>query len=402
MPKVALRGVRRVHLREPRRRTRCRCATFLGDRILELEAYPFDKMTQRYGFSTRIHGQLEARGRLGVRVVPPAVRARPVHRPGRRRRPRRWCRRSTRTTTTSSRPTSSPRCRARRRCRRGSRARPARPDATSGGSTSCSGPACSVPTTSPTSAPLPGLPEQGRASSRGATTSSGCSRTSRSRSGPGTTTSPTRTGPKSVDSHIYEIDLYFVPPANAARAPGPGAGGRQHDRVRDAGREHDRGDALGAGDPARRRSSTSATRSCSSATSTRSSATPSPPTRPARRRGGVMTTTHDAARGLRRARAVGRGLGQAHPRGALRRCACRRPIDELGEFYDAIAAAGRGGHRLPRTGSTSTTLPEDAARLLQLLLLDDPRVVRGEHLPASRGSPTPGSAFFDMVAEPAI
>jgi phenylpropionate dioxygenase-like ring-hydroxylating dioxygenase large terminal subunit len=30
--------------------------TFLGDRIGELEAYPFDRMTQRYGFSTRIHG----------------------------------------------------------------------------------------------------------------------------------------------------------------------------------------------------------------------------------------------------------------------------------------------------------------------------------------------------------
>ena len=30
--------------------------THLGDRILELEAYPFDRMTQRYGFSTRING----------------------------------------------------------------------------------------------------------------------------------------------------------------------------------------------------------------------------------------------------------------------------------------------------------------------------------------------------------
>ncbi|MBV8951653.1 MAG: aromatic ring-hydroxylating dioxygenase subunit alpha [Actinobacteria bacterium] len=29
---------------------------FLGDRILELDAYPFELMTQRYGFSTRIHG----------------------------------------------------------------------------------------------------------------------------------------------------------------------------------------------------------------------------------------------------------------------------------------------------------------------------------------------------------
>jgi phenylpropionate dioxygenase-like ring-hydroxylating dioxygenase large terminal subunit len=30
--------------------------TFLGDRIGELDAYPFELMTQRYGFSTRIHG----------------------------------------------------------------------------------------------------------------------------------------------------------------------------------------------------------------------------------------------------------------------------------------------------------------------------------------------------------
>ena len=30
--------------------------SFIGDRIGELEAYPFEKMTQRYGFSTRIHG----------------------------------------------------------------------------------------------------------------------------------------------------------------------------------------------------------------------------------------------------------------------------------------------------------------------------------------------------------
>jgi phenylpropionate dioxygenase-like ring-hydroxylating dioxygenase large terminal subunit len=30
--------------------------TYLGERILELAAYPFDRMTQRYGFATRIHG----------------------------------------------------------------------------------------------------------------------------------------------------------------------------------------------------------------------------------------------------------------------------------------------------------------------------------------------------------
>ena len=30
--------------------------TFLGERLLELETYPFERMTQRYGFATRIHG----------------------------------------------------------------------------------------------------------------------------------------------------------------------------------------------------------------------------------------------------------------------------------------------------------------------------------------------------------
>ena len=66
---------------------------------------PFERMTQRYGFSTPHQRQLEARRRLGLRVVPPAVRPRPVHRPATCRRPRRWCRRSTRTTTTCSRRT---------------------------------------------------------------------------------------------------------------------------------------------------------------------------------------------------------------------------------------------------------------------------------------------------------
>ena len=35
---------------------RCRCASFLGDGLLGIEAYPFEMMTQRYGFSTRING----------------------------------------------------------------------------------------------------------------------------------------------------------------------------------------------------------------------------------------------------------------------------------------------------------------------------------------------------------
>lgn len=54
--------------------------TFLGERILELEAYPFDLMTQRYGFSTRIHGNWK----LAVDSVcewyhPPYVHGRFIH-----------------------------------------------------------------------------------------------------------------------------------------------------------------------------------------------------------------------------------------------------------------------------------------------------------------------------------
>ncbi len=54
--------------------------TFLGERILELESYPFERMTQRYGFSTRIHGNWK----LAVDSVcewyhPPYVHGRFIH-----------------------------------------------------------------------------------------------------------------------------------------------------------------------------------------------------------------------------------------------------------------------------------------------------------------------------------
>jgi len=55
--------------------------TYLGDRILELAAYPFERMTQRYGFATRIHGNWK----LAVDSVcewyhPPYVHGRFIHR----------------------------------------------------------------------------------------------------------------------------------------------------------------------------------------------------------------------------------------------------------------------------------------------------------------------------------
>ena len=98
---------------------------FLGERVCEIEQYPFHLMTQRYGFSTGS----TATGRW------PATRSRSgtTRRTCTRRsstpmcgRPRSWCRRSTPTTTTCSASTSSTRCPARHRCGRARRARSAK------------------------------------------------------------------------------------------------------------------------------------------------------------------------------------------------------------------------------------------------------------------------------------
>ena len=168
--------------------------TFLGDRILELEAYPFERDDPALRVLDPHQGQLEARRRLGVRVVPPAyVHGRfidpdvakaekmvppvdayhyDVFRPHM-------------LTSVPGPPPLPPR-------EPGTRGR-AEP-----------GPAVGLQAV-PGRAVRPRrrarhraaarVPEQGPTSRRGATTSSGCSRTSRSRSGPATTTSPTRTGP---------------------------------------------------------------------------------------------------------------------------------------------------------------------------------------------------------------
>ena len=188
-----LRGVRRVRLREPvggpdaaahvhrRPHRRARGVPVREDDPALRVLHPDPR-------------QLEARGRLGVRVVPPALRPRPLHRPRRlegredgaagrrlplRRLPAPPAHLGARPAAAASPASRAPRVRRR---------------ATSAGSTSCSGPACSAPTTCPTSASSRTSSTRA-ASPRGATTSSGCSRTSRSRSGRGTTTSPTRTGP---------------------------------------------------------------------------------------------------------------------------------------------------------------------------------------------------------------
>ncbi|SEP99965.1 Ring hydroxylating alpha subunit (catalytic domain) [Streptomyces sp. yr375] len=75
--------------------------TFLGDRLLEVEEYPFELMTQRYGFRSRIRGNWK----LAVDSVcewyhPPYVPPASSTRTSARRRS--WCRPWTRTTTTCS------------------------------------------------------------------------------------------------------------------------------------------------------------------------------------------------------------------------------------------------------------------------------------------------------------
>ena len=59
-----------------------------------------------------------------------------------------------------------------------------------------------------------------------------------------------------------------------------------------------------------------------------------------------------------------------------------KSIDELSEFYDAVAArAEEAIEYLSRLDLRD--LPDDATRLLAAALLDDSRVVRREHLQAA-------------------
>ena len=346
-------------------RTRCRCATFLGERILELEAYPFDLMTQRYGFSTRIHGNWKlavdsvcewyhppyVHGRFidpdvakAEKMVPPVDAYHydlfPPH-------------------MLTSVPGPPP--------------LPPREPGTAG--PAGARPAVGLPAVPrrpvrprrrPRHRPAARVPEQGSHPVVGQRPVLAVPEPLDPDLGPRTTTSPTRTGPRRVDSHIYEIDLYFVPPANAARAPRPGARRRQHDRVRHAGRRtrsrrrtrrsttraqqqfqlSDQEllirnfhkvvrDTVAAHQPAAEEEAlmTDHRRRCPKASPSSSRTSPTGPARPAQER-------YDDApvEDHRRARRV------------LRR----------------HRAARRGGDRLPRTLDLDA-LPEDATRLLQLL-----------------------------------
>lgn len=77
-----------------------------------------------------------------------------------------------------------------------------------------------------------------------------------------------------------------------------------------------------------------------------------------------------------------------------------KPFDELVEFYDAIAPRAEEAIAF-LDGLDLDALPDDATRLLQLLysmilVSYAVNVFKQNRIPDS------GSAFFDMVAEPAI
>ena len=372
---------------------------FLGDRILELEAYPFDLMTQRYGFSTRIHGNWKLAVDSRVRVVPPAVRPRRASSTPTWRRPRRWCRRSTRTTTTCSVPTCSRRCPG----------PPPLPPREGGAGDAVQDmrwvyklfrAGLFGPDDVPDIGPLPEFLNKGEIASWGNDQFwlfPNLSIQIWARNYYITYTY----WPEAVDSHIYEIDLYFVPPANA------------HERlaqelVVDCTIEF----AMQDVNTIEATHSALATRRPAAVPAQRPGAADPPvPHRDPRhrrrarggqRRGGEAMTTATAAsaRRIRRPRAVRRRLGPAHPGRALRRRGCRRPSTSSSSSTTPSRPA-------PRKRSTTSTasrldeLPDDATRLLHLLysmilvsyavnIFKQPRI------------PDSGAAFFDMVAEPAV
>ena len=188
--------------------------TFLGEGMLEHRGLPVRSDDAALRVLDADQGQLEARRRLGVRVVPPAVRARPLHRPrrvqgredgaARRRLP--------------LRPVPAAHAdlgaRAAAAAAAGTRDGGRAAARSSDGSTSCSGPGCSDPTTSPTSGRCPSFLNRGDIASWGNDQFwlfPNISIQIWARNYYITYTY----WPETVGTHIYEIDLYFVPPANA-------------------------------------------------------------------------------------------------------------------------------------------------------------------------------------------
>ena len=197
------------------------------------------------------------------------------------------------------------------------------------------------------------LPQQGRHRRRGATTSSGSSRTCRSRSGPGTTTSPTRTGrSRSTRTSTRSTSTSCRRPtrptawrrssSSTARSSSPcrtsTRSRRRTPRWRPGRRQqfhlsdqellirnfHKR-------DPRHRRR---------------------PPARSGRAEGRPDDRTDHAARRLRRPRAVRRRLGPPDPPGALRHA----PVEDHSRSWPSSTTPSPPGPRRRSTTSTARDL----------------------------------------------
>ena len=341
-------------------------------------------------------GQLEARRRLGVRVVPPAVRARPVHRPrrvegredgaARRRVP--------------LRPVPAPHAHVGARAAvaaaaRAGQAGEARQDQRWVYKLFRAG--LFGPDDVPDIGPLPEFLNKGEIASWGNDQFwlfPNLSIQIWARNYYITYTY----WPETVDSHIYEIDLYFVPPANA------------HERlaqelVVDSTIEF----AMQDVNTIEATHSALATRAQTQFNLSdqelliRQFHTVIRDTVAAYQADDREQDDHDrtprcptASPSSSRTSTTGRSR---HGPSATRR-GCRSRIDELVEFYDAIAP--RAEEAIDYLDALDLNdLPDDATRLLQLLysmilvsyavnIFKQPRI------------PDSGAAFFDMVAEPAL
>ncbi len=322
--------------------------TFLGERILELEAYPFDRMTQRYGFSTRIHGNWKlavdsvcewyhppyVHGRFidpdvakAEKMVPPVDAYHydlfPPHM----------------LTSVPGAPPLPP--------REPGTAGPAGQDQNWVYRLFRAG--IFGPDDVPDLGPRPEFLNKGGIKSWGNDTS-GSSRTCRIQIWNRGYYITYTYWPEAVDSHIYEIDLYFAPPANAHERLGQEL--TVDSTIEFAMQDVNTIEAThsGALDP----SSTAVQPERPGAAHP-----PVPQAHPRHRRrpsgerngpGGVIsmsTTTRTLARRLRRPRAVRRRLGQADTRGTLRPAAVHTLRRDRGVLR-RHRTARRGSHRVPR------------------------------------------------------
>ena len=202
--------------------------------------------------------------------------------------------------------------------------------------------------------------------------------------------------PETVDSHIYEIDLYFVPPANAHERLAQelvvdstiefamqdvNTIEATHSAPEDAGAEHFH---LSDQELLIRQFHTVIRDTVAAYQSARSSDDDHSATLPA---GFADLEPFVADWALPTRAATLRGTAVE----ALRRA---------GRVLRRHRAAGRGGDRLPRRLDIDD-LPDDADPAAAPAVLDDPGLLRRQRVQADR-IPDSGAAFFDMVAEPAV